>query len=278
MDISKGEIARKAEETVGRAHLAGVPVLLGISGALSADGWSVSQSNQFGAVITEPAKRAALVQSIKAYVTAKKMDGVDLLMTDINATTAIINANIAATGLLLNDLRAALGVDAIITVTAAGSTYYDRYPDLSAANWINVHAYEDGVHVGPGKELGQPSGFDYFVKCAGLWKTKYPASKIVMGIPAFGLRYNSLDDNGNNLNWTSYNYIPYRDILAAVPTAASQEYAAISKGVYFNGVPLVTQKAAWLKQNGFHGAYIWMGEYDVTSEQSLTANIFNSLK
>ncbi|MBV7529677.1 glycosyl hydrolase family 18 protein [Chitinophaga sp. sic0106] len=278
MDISKGEIARKAEETVGRAHVAGVPVLLGISGALSADGWSVSQSNQFGAVITDVAKRAALVQSIKAYVAAKRMDGVDLLMTDINASASIINANIAATGTLLTELRAALGANAILTATVAGSTYYDRYPDLSAANWINVHAYEDGVHVGPGKPLGQPSGFDYFVQCAGLWKSKYPAAKIVMGIPAFGLRYNSLDANGNNLSWTSYNYIPYKEILAAVPAAATKEYAEIAKGVYFNGIPLATQKAAWLKQNGFLGAYLWAGEYDVTGQQSLTANVYNSLQ
>lgn len=278
MDISKGEVARKAEQTVGRAHVAGVPVLLGISGALSADGWSVSQSNQFGAVASDAVKRAALVQSIKAYVTAKKMDGVDILMTDINASTAIINANIAATGLLLNELRAALGGDAILTVTVTGATYYDRYPDLSAANWINVHAYEDGVHVGPGKVLGQPSGFDYFVQCAGRWTAKYPASKIVMGIPAFGLRYNTLDADGNNLSWSSYNYIPYKEILAAVPGAANEEYAAIAKGVYFNGIPLVSKKAAWLKANGFLGAYIWTGEFDVQGNQSLTGSIYNSLK
>ena len=278
MDISKGEVARKAELTVGRAHVAGVPVLMGISGALSADGWSVSQSNQFGAVASDAAKRAALVQSIKTYITAKKMDGVDILMTDINASTAVINANIAATGLLLNDLRAALGADAILTVTVTGATYYDRYPDLSAANWINVHAYEDGVHVGPGKALGQPSGFDYFVQCAGRWTSKYPASKIVMGIPAFGLRYNTLDADGNNLSWSSYNYIPYKDILAAVPGAANEEYAAISKGVYFNGIALVSKKAAWLKANGFRGAYIWTAEYDVQGNQSLTGNIYNTLK
>lgn len=278
MDISKGEPFRKAEETVGRAHMAGVPVLLGISGALSADGWSVSQSNQFGAVAVDAARRAALVQSIKDYVKAKRMDGVDILMTDINASVSIINANIAATGLLLNELRTALGNEAILTVSVSGSGYYDRYPDLSAANWVNVHAYEDGLRVGPGKALGQPSGFDYFVQCANLWKSRMPASKIVMGIPAFGLRYNALDANGNNLSWTSYNYIPYKDILAAAPGAFDKEYAAISKGVYFNGVVLVNQKANWLKQNGLLGAYIWTGEFDVSGQYSLTANIFNTLR
>ncbi|MCK7555150.1 glycosyl hydrolase family 18 protein [Chitinophaga sedimenti] len=278
MDISKGELNRKAEEIVGRAHLKGIPVLLGISGALSADGWSVSSSNNFGAVLTDAAKRAALVQSIKAYVTAKRMDGVDIMMTDINTTAAIINANCAATALLLNELRAALGDNAILTVTVTTNLYHDRYGSLAAANWLNVHAFEDGLHVGPGKALGQPSGYDYFVTGANLWKAKFPANKLVIGIPAFGLRYNQLDAAGNNLSWTSYGYMPYSAILAAVPTAFDKEFAAISQGVYFNGVPLVTQKAAFLKQNGFLGAYIWAGDYDVKGNNSLTAAVFNSLK
>jgi hypothetical protein len=99
-----------------------------------------------------------------------------------------------------------------------------------------------------------------------------------MGIPAFGLRYNALDANGNNLSWTSYNYIPYKEILAAVPAAAGKEYAEISKGVYYNGLPLVTKKAGYLQQNGFLGTYIWAGEYDVMGASSLTATIFNILK
>lgn len=277
MDVSKGEPYRKAEALTGRAHVNGIPVLLGISGALSADGWSVSQSNNFGAVITDVAKRAALVQLVKNYVTAKKMDGVDILMTDINASAAVIDANIAATGPFLNELRAALGAAAIITVTVTTNVYHNRYPDLSAASWINVHAFEDGVHVGPGKALGQPSGYDYFVAGAATWKAKYPAAKLVIGIPAFGLRYNQLDANGNNLSWSSYAYMPYKAILAQVPSAFDKEFAAISQGVYFNGVPLVTQKAAYLKDNGFLGAYVWAGDYDVKGANSLSGAIYKTL-
>jgi len=277
-DVSKGEVNRKADELVGRAHINGVPVLLGISGALSADGWSVSSSNNFGAVLTDVTKRAALVQSIKAYITLKKMDGVDVMMTDINSTTAIINANIAATGLFITELRAALGTQAIITATVTSNTYYSRYPDLSIANWVNVHAFEDGTHVGPGIALGQPSSYNYMVSSAALWKTKLPGAKLVIGIPAFGLRYNTLDANGNNLSWASYNYIPYSEILTAVPDAFDKEYANISKGVYFNGIPLVTQKGTYLKANGFLGAYIWAGDYDVKGAKSLTATLFSTLK
>jgi hypothetical protein len=279
LDVSKGEAVRKAEEIVGRAHLKGIPVLLGISGALSGDGWSVSSSNQFGAVIADATKRAALVQSVKNYVTAKKMDGVDIMMTDINTASATITTNVLATGTFLNDLRTALGPNAILTVTVTTNTYHTRYPDLSTANWLNVHAFEDGLTVGPGATLGQPSSFNYMVAGANLWMAKFPANKLVVGIPAFGLRYVTLDANGKNLSWTSFNYMPYKDIIAAVPTAGNAEFtSAIAKGVYYNGVPLVTQKAAYLKANGFLGAYVWAADYDVIGATSLTTAIFNSLK
>lgn len=279
MDVSKGEIYKKSDVLIGKAHVNGVPVLLGISGTLSGDGWSVYASSNFGNALVDIAKRTALVAAIKEYVTAKKMDGVEILMTDINNTTgAQTNANIQAAGLFLNELRASLGADAIITITVPGIQYAGSYPDLSAANWINVHAYEDGLHVGPGKPLGQPSGYDYFVDCAETWMAKYPKNKLVIGIPAFGLRYTALDGNGNNLGWTSYNYMPYKQILAADATASGKEYAEIAEGVYFNGIPLVTEKSNYLKEQGYLGAYIWAGEYDVTTEQSLTATIHNILQ
>lgn len=277
-DISKGEQFRKAEEIVGRAHLAGVPVLLGISGALSGDGWAVSSSSQFGAVITDATKRAALVQSVKNYVTAKKMDGVDIMMTDINTASATITANMTAITNFLNELRTALGANAILTVTVTTNTYHTRYGDLSAANWLNVHAFENGLTVGPNVAVGQPSPYTYMVAGADIWKAKFPTNKLVLGIPAFGLRYNTLNPNGTNASWVSYNYIPYKEILAAVPTAFDKEYAEISKGVYFNGIPLVTQKAAYIKQNNFLGAYVWAGDFDVKGANSLTAAIYNNIK
>ena len=281
MDVSKGEAHRKAEKLVGRGHLNGVPVLLGISGALSGDGWNVNGSFNFGNAIRDNAKRAALVTAIKNYITAKKMDGVDIMMTDIGGAAASVTPSMVAVGTFINDLRTALGAQAIITTTVTSDNTHTRYPanSLSGANWINVHAFEDGLHVGPNAVLGQSSGYDYFVSCANIWKAKYPTSKLVIGIPAMGLRYNTLNASGNNLSWTSYDYIPYKTILDLVPNVFDKEYtASIAKGVYFNGVPLVTQKAAYLKANGYLGAYIWAGDYDTKEANSLTRAISTSLK
>lgn len=276
MDVSKGEVNNKAVELTARAHANGVPVLLGVSGALSADGWAVSGSNNMGAVIADATKRAALVLAIKNYLALKKMDGVDIMMTDINSTTANINAAIAAIKPFIDDLRAALPTGSLITVTATTNSYYSRYPDLSTADWVNIHAFEDGVHVGPGIALGQASSYQYMITGANLWKARLAANKIVLGMPAMGLRYNSLDANGNNLSWASYDYVPYSTILTLDPTADTKEYIASAKGIYYNGVPLVTQKAAYAKSSGYAGVYLWAGDADVLGAKSLMGAMYTA--
>lgn len=51
----------------------------------------------------------------------------------------------------------------------------------------------------------------------------------------------------------------------------------IGQGVYYNGIPLVTEKAEYIRDNGFKGAYLWAGEYDVLGEYSLTGAVYQTL-
>src|SRR5699024_5462787 len=125
-------------------------------------------------------------------------------------------------------LKAALPDGSIITVTVAMNYQHWEYSDLSAATWVNVHAFEDNLHVAPGAPVGQSSSYDYMVSGVGIWEGSFhgmPADKIVIGIPAFGLRYDALDDNGNNLSWGSYSYMAYKDILAVDSTVYNKNKA-----------------------------------------------------
>src|SRR5690606_10863532 len=144
--------------------------------------------------------------------------------------------------------------NAILTTTVAGNWLHWEYGDLSVADWINIRAFENSLHTSPGATLGQESPLSLMIEGANAWKNKWPysgnASKLVVGIPAYGVRYLELDNNGNNLSWGSFNYIPYKDILAGDPAAAQNEFTdKIAKGVYYNGVALVTQKAEWIQNN-----------------------------
>ncbi|RZK83159.1 MAG: hypothetical protein EOO92_00245 [Pedobacter sp.] len=277
VDFSKGNQNQNVDEIVARGHIAGVPVLLGITGRLSGtDGWSLYNSTDFGSTISVPAKRAALAKTIADYVIARKLDGVDVMMTDLSNDVYSVSAGAAASvGPFLTDLKTLLPTTAILTATVTVNYMHWEYTSLASATWINVHAFENGANVGPGAPIGQQSSLQFMKDAAAIWTNKgIPANRLVLGIPAFGLRYNELDANGNNASWGSYDYIPFKDILNLDATAAQKEYTStIAKGVYYNGIPLVTQKANYIKSSNFKGAYIWAGDYDATGNNSLTRTI-----
>ncbi len=282
IDFSKGNVNQNADELVARGHLSGTPVLLGLSGRLSGiDGWALYNSTDFGTAINTAEKRASLIELVKAYVAAHKFDGVDVMMTDFNNDDYAVSAgNLASVGPFVTELKAALPANAIVTATVTTNYMHWEYTNLSAVDWVNVHAFENGITVGPAAPVGQPSPLSYMVDAANIWLNKgFPASKIVLGMPAFGLRYNELDADGNNLGWGSYDYISYKDIVALDAAAPEKEYAAdIAKGVYYNGVPLITEKAKYVRDNGFKGAYLWAGDYDAPGAASLSAALGSILK
>jgi hypothetical protein len=280
LDVTAGELNQKMDELIARGHINGKPVLLSIAGRLSGiDGWASYDSRDFGEAIRDAAKREGLVTRLKDYVIDKKLDGVDIIMTDINGDPNY-GANLAALGTFINDLRAALPTGALITCAVTTGWQHWEYPNLSAVDWVNVHSYEDGGHVGPGAPRGQASSYDYMLSSADIWKNFHVApSKIVLGIPAFGLRYNEIDGNGNNLGWASYDYISYAGILALDPTADTKEYIGSAQGIYYNGVPLVTKKAEYIKTSAYKGAYLWAADYDSPATgKSLLQALFNGLK
>lgn len=283
VDFSTGNVGQLADEIVAKAHINGIPAILGVSGRLSgADGWSVYNSNDFGSVITNSSLRAILVQQLVDYVAARRFDGIDIMMTDVgNDNSTVVSASMAGITTLLNELKAALPTEAIVTVTVAVNWLHWNYASLSAASWLNVRAFENGTHVGPGAPLGQPSPLSFMQDGANIWKNtkSYPTDKLVIGIPAFGLAYNELDANGNNFGWSSYAYVPYKSIVSADLNAPQNEFTdKMGYGAYYNGIPLVTQKAEYIKNNNFKGAYVWGGDYDIAGENSLIKAISQTLK
>ena len=280
LDVTAGELNQKMDELIARGHINGKPVLLSIAGRLSGiDGWALYESRDFGDVIRNTARRADLVARLKTYLAAKRLDGVDIIMTDINGDPNY-SANLVALGLFIKELRNTLPAGSIITCAVTTGWQHWEYPDLSAADWVNVHAFEDGLHVGIGIPRGQPSSYDYMISCADIWKNFHLApNKIVLGMPAFGLRYNAIDDNGNNLSWGSYDYLSYQSILAIDPEAHNSEYLDAAKGIYYNGVPLITRKAAYVKSAGYKGAYLWGVDYDSpVAGKSLLEALYNGLQ
>lgn len=278
LDLSAGETNQRMDEVVARGHIAGKAVLLGLSGRLSAiDGWAIYEANDFGQAIKDAGTRAALVTTVKNYVTAKKLDGVDVMMSDVNS--GAYAGNLAAMAPFINELKAALPAGSIVTATVGAGWQHWDYPSLAAATWVNVRAFEDGIHVGPAAPRGQASSYDYMLAAAKIWVDFHlPADKLVIGIPAFGLRYNAVDANGNNEGWASYDYVAYKAILGMDPAAAGKEKVDKNFGIYYNGQPLAKKKADQIKLAGFKGAYLWAADFDSNDDKSLLKEIYNALK
>lgn len=277
LDITRGNANQLTDELVARGHIRGIPVLLTLFGRLSpVDGWALYESDDMGAAIRDATKRASLVQQIKNYITTTRMDGVDIMMTDINGSPNY-SANLAALAPFIAELKDALPANSIITLTVGTGWQHWEYPaDLSALDWLNVRAFEDGVHVGPGAPVGQASSLDFMKTAAAFWEQFHvPASKIVVGLPLFGLRYNELDGSGNNASWGSYDYTTYKNILALDPAASTKEYVNSAKGIYYNGLPLIQQKVDFIKTSSYKGVYGWYIDGDATAADS-TKSIFRT--
>ncbi len=279
LDITRGNSNQLMDEVVARGHNRGIPVLLSIYGRLTpVDGWALYGSDDMGPALRDAGKRAALVTQLKNYVTATKLDGVDILFTDFNGA-ADYSASLAALKPMVDELKSALPANSIVTVTVTPGWQHWEYPDLSSADWVNVRAFEDGIHVGPAAPVGQASTLAYMQTAANIWKSFHlPANKIVVGFPVFGLRYNDLDGNGNNLSWGSYDYVPYKSILAIDPAADTKEFINSAKGIYYNGIPLIKQKADYIKASDFKGMYGWYIDADaMDSAKSLFKTAFTAL-
>ncbi|PVD52494.1 hypothetical protein DC498_10340 [Terrimonas sp.] len=280
LDITKGNINQLSDELIARGHTQGIPVLLGIYGRLTpVDGWAYYESDDMGAAIRNPSARASLVARISDYITATKMDGVDIMMTDFNGSPNY-SANLAALEPFVNELREALPEGSLITLAVTTGWQHWEYPaDLSKLDWVNVHAYEDGIHVGPGAPVGQASSYDHMVYSAAIWANKLGAEKVVVGFPVFGLRYLELDADGNNLSWGSYDYTPYRQILEIDPAANTKEFVDAAKGIYYNGQPLIEQKAAYIKNSAYKGMYGWYLDADAAdTTKSVFKTAYDLLK
>jgi hypothetical protein len=281
VDFSKGNVNQNLDNMVARSHIGGVPVLLGVTGTLSGvDGWALYNSVDFGTVISNPAKRAELATSVAQYVVDHKLDGVDILMTDLSNDVGLVTtANMQAIGPLLTLLRTALPTK-ILTVSVTTNYLHWDYPlaDFAKADWINVHAFEDGTNASPGAPRRQGSSYDYMVAGATIWANKLPKNKLVIGLPAFGVHYTAIDASGNNLGWGSFDYLTYKQIIAKDATAYNKETTPIDFGAYYNGIPLINRKTEYIKANGFKGAYLYAGDYDVKGANSLMTTVHATLK
>jgi len=133
-------------------------------------------------------------------------------------------------------------------------------------DFVNIMAY-DGAGAWDPKHPGQHSSFDYAKRNVAYWlNCGLPKSKAVLGVPFYGYGF------GEAFRNSSY---AYAEILAAHPGAEKAE--EIGNTIWYNGIPTIKAKAAYVIETDLAGVMIWSLDNDVKGERSLLTALHESL-
>lgn len=229
-----------ARRILREAHAQGVQVLLAVGG------WSyqnVPLNSTFISATATAEKRTKLVRAIVAMCREFGFDGVDMdweyprisdgTYRQYEAFMLELSAALRGQGLLLTTAVPA-------GVSTQGVPYRDTMAQtdavLQAVDWINVMAYDGGSGA-------QHSTYAFAVHAARYWTEQrgLPGDKVVLGVPFY-----SRD-----------RYVPYGDLLAAVPDAWNRD-SAVYQGstVWYNGVATITAKTEYALEH-LGGVMVW---------------------
>jgi chitinase len=189
--------------------------------------------------------RAAFVNNIKNYVTARNLDGID-----IDWESPATGANQVNYGLLIDDLYAALHpIGKKITAAVNPWTKEIPVPATQKMDWVNVMCY-DFDYANHSTYAASTDGMDQW-QYYGVAK-----DKLVMGVPFYGRSGTSWSAT------TSYTYPTilndYKAKNGSFPGPDVDSYVNSSGAtVYFNGVTTMEKKAAFVRDSAYAGMFTW---------------------
>lgn len=243
----------KLAALVVRAHDAGVRVLLSVGG------WNDGSTKGLDTIAADPEITNHFLDQTRQLLTQYDLDGVDLDWEYPRAsTTAAYGALVTALAGVLHDQGKLLS----LAVSANGlNGQYVGDEAWTAADWINVMAYDDGwasVGVPHSSYAFARASIDYWVGTRGL-----PPVKVVLGVPFYG---RSLVDRKAR---------SYRALLDAYPTADQTD---VSGAFAYNGFDTLRSKVVNQARVRAGGVMVWQLNQDARGPKSLLSLIYETVK
>ena len=255
-DLSFNE---KNRVLIAKAHASKVKVLVSIGGG-SAAGDKVLMNRYFDLI--GEAKREGFAAKIAGYVAAHEFDGLDV---DIEGPS--INQDY---GPFIDAVAPLLKKEGKLLTAALSKGYGgQQVPDsaLGRFDFVNIMAYDAAGYWNP-KAPGQHSSYEFAVENIAYWlKRGLSKPRAVLGVPFYGYGF------GEALKKRDY---PYSAIVAAYPGA--EKVDQIGNVMFYNGLPTITRKAAYVVSESLGGVMIWSLDSDVKGERSLLSAIHATLK
>ena len=250
---------RKNEALLTRAKTHRVPVLVSIGGGSASEDKTLLA--RYAALLTN-ASRGGFVAKVTEYVSSHDFAGVDL---DIEGPSIKQDY-----GPFVAELARALRAKGKLLTAALAKGYGGNHvPDsvFEHFDFVNIMAYDDTGPWNP-KAPGQHSSLEFAKDNVAYWlKRGLPKSKAVLGVPFYGYGF------GAAFRKRDY---PYAAIVAEFPGAENADEAGDT--IYYNGLPTIRAKAAYVKEQRLGGVMIWSLDYDDKGDRSLLSAIHQTLR
>lgn len=246
------------ETLIAMARERGVPVLVSIGGGSASE--SKAMRARYTALLAD-ARRADFVRQLSEYVQRHAFAGLD-----VDLEGPAINKDYGA---FIADLAAALKPQGLLLTAALSQGYGgDHVPASVFAHFdfVNVMAYDATGPWNP-KAPGQHSSLEFAQSNVRYWLGRgLEKSKAVLGVPFYGYGF------GAAFRKDEY---PYREIVSTHPGAETADQAGDT--IWFNGLPTIKAKAAFVHEQGLGGIMIWSLDSDSPAPRSALGAIYGVL-
>jgi len=266
-DLTIGETGIDIPTLISTAHNYDVYVLLEYSGELInyINGAPKYASYNFYNAAINAGTRGEFISTLVDFALENSFDGINIYMDKASETGIFKEASELRK--FYEELAASVPDETTtgkfhLTMSVVGGwtkAALQNVVDIPRYDWINVLAFgaEDLI---PGPHASNW----YFTSESQFWEdVKVAPERIVVGVPAFGLRYfGTVTDYtwGNLSEYTEYSR--YRDICAKYPDAPGKNKIDVDNGLFYDGLADIKQKAEYVISKKYAGLALWTIDSD----------------
>lgn len=207
--------------------------------------------------LIKPANRASVISNIRNVLTTYDFEGVDVDLEGARITSDYNGFMMQLSDTLRQYSKLLSAALARYQGNLLSADVYGRLDYLNAM----VYDYTSSSPRSHSSLANFQYDFNFF-------KTKLPAAKLNMGVPAYAWEY-----NGN----TPTTQISIKDILKQYPDACAlnYKYPTPIKSWWYDGHPVLRQKVAYCLQQGVGGMMMWQIMHDPQDDASSLLKLMN---
>lgn len=257
------------ENLVAIAHNYGVYVSLQISGVHDRlNGLPTWGAYDFYNIAINTEIRDQVITKVLDFVSEKNIDGVDIYFDKAHDGAFADPAKVKAfyeefskqipekSGEGFPFLLSASVVVGWTRTSNAALAAIDRY------DWVSFLAFaQEDLVANPHSSAWSCSDNAAYWTGAGL-----PAKKVVVGCPAFSLKYDFKGTPAGDIGWGNLwnftSYAPYYELFTSYPDAQSSNSQVEADGIFYDGFPAIEEKAAMVNNQNYGGMALWKVNFD----------------